>query len=160
MRFQSTLLFVAVCLVDSIAFAGPKKQTELADRITKIVREYFPDAQIAQDNGVFKASHGTMMFTVHPRNKTGEVQEKTYQAEGPNFKGFILSWSVADGNYQGAAVVPQTLGEPYWQTYIVRPLTADGKAHHVINFSYGSRLDKDFKMAVFEALPKSILGKK
>jgi hypothetical protein len=152
---KSLLLLVAVCLVSSAAFAAPAKQTELADRITNIVREYFPEAQIAQDNGVFHASHGTMMFTVHPRSKTGEVYEKTQQVEGPNFKGFILSLSLQEGTYQGAAVVPATLGKPYWATYIDRPLTADGKSHHVINFSYGSRLDAEFKKAIFEALPRT-----
>jgi len=156
MPFKSALLFVAIGLTGSVAFAAPAEQTELADRISKIVREYYPDAKIAQDNGVFRASHGTMMFTIHPRNKTGEVQEKTYQAEGPNFKGFIIALSLQEGRYEGAAAVPQTLGEPYWQTYIDRPATADSQGHHVINFSYGSRLNEEFKTAIFEILPRSI----
>jgi hypothetical protein len=56
--------------------------------------------------------------------------------------------------------VPQTLREPYWQTYIDRPATEDGQGHYVINFSYGSRLDQAFMKDLFEALPKTILPKK
>lgn len=155
MQSLSALLFVAVCLADSFALAAPAQQTELADRIKKVVRQYYPDAQIAQDNGNFTASHGTMMFTVHRVMRDGEILEKTHQEVGPNHRGFILSLSVQDGKYEGAAVVPQTLRRPYWQTYIDRPSTEDGQGHHVINFSYGSRLNEEFKKAIFEVLPRS-----
>ena len=85
-----------------------------------------------------------MIFAIHPQSKTGNIQEKTYEEEGPNYKGFKFSLSVQAGKYQGAAIVPQTLRRPYWQTYIDRPPTEDGKGHYVISFSYGSRLDTHF----------------
>ena len=55
----------------------------------------------------------------------------------------------------GQAHFPQTYREPYWETFLDRPLTADGKGHYVINFSYGSRLDPKFKKALLELLPAS-----
>jgi hypothetical protein len=111
-------------------------------------------------NGWINAKHGTMTFTIHRRWKTGEILEQTDQTEGPNFEGFILALSVQEGKYEGQAVVPQTLGTPYWQTYIDRPATEDGQGHYVINFSYGSRLNKEFMKELFEALPKTIRPKK
>ena len=156
MRFiQSVLLGVACLAVCSTALAAPAGQTQLADQIGTLVTKYFPDAVIAQDNGTLSAKHGTMVFTIHRHWKTGEILKETDQVEGPNYKGFMISISVQDGKYEGQAMVPQTLNERYWLTYIDRPPTDDGKGHYVINFSYGSRLDRDFMKAIFEALPKS-----
>ncbi len=155
MPFKAALLLVAIGLADSIAVADAEIPKELADRIQKIVRQHYPDVEITQKNGWLSAKHGTMIFTVHRHLKTGEILETTDRVEGPNAEGFVLSLSVQEGKYEGAAVVPQILGEPYWQTYIDRPKTEDGQGHYVINFSYGSRLDKDFMKTVFEALPKS-----
>jgi hypothetical protein len=148
-------IVVMTCLSGSVAFGAPAKHTELADRISKLVRERYPDAHIVGDNGKFSAKHGTMIFTVHRHWKTGEILGKTDQVEGPNYRGFILSVSVAGGKYEGQALVPQTLRRPYWETCIDRPSTEDGKGHYVINFSYGSRLNGDFKKAIFKSFPKS-----
>lgn len=160
-RINLLVVTAAVCIVAcSATLAAPAKQTELADRIGKLVTKHFPDAVLSQDNGTFSAKHGTMVFTVHRHSKTGEIWKETDQVEGPNFRGFMISISVRDGKYEGQAVVPQSLNERYWQTYIDRPATEDGKGHYVINFSYGARLDRDFKKAVFEALPKSSMPPK
>lgn len=155
MKLKLAILFVVLSLSAVAVLSAPVKQLELHDRVLKVVRKHHPNARIAQDNGNFVAKHGTMVFTVHQRWKTGEVRKETAQVEGPNFKGFLLSISVQNGKYEGAARVPQTLRRPYWQTYIDRPPTEDAKGHYVINFSYGSRLDREFMKALFEALPKS-----
>lgn len=137
------------------AAGTPAEQLELNKKVTKIVLEHFPKAAVVVDHGNLVAKQGTMIFTVHRRSKTGKVGEKTDQVEGPNYQGFILSISVQDGQYHGAAVVPQTLQRPYWKTYIDRPATKDGKSHFVINFSYGARLNREFISALLEALPNS-----
>lgn len=155
-RIHFVVVTAAVCIAACWAtLAAPAKQTELVDRIGQLVTAHFPDAVVSQDNGTFSAKHGTMVFTIHRHSMTGEIWKETDQVEGPNFKGFMISISVRDGKYEGQAVVPQSLNRRYWQTYIDSPSTEDGKGHYVISFSYGSRLDNDFKKAVFEALPKS-----
>ena len=136
----------------SVVMATPVENLNFNDRVIKIVRKYFPKAEITSDNDKFDAKHGTMIFTVHTRWKTGEVGNKTNQVEGPNYLGFILSVSIQDNKYKGSADVPQTLRRPYWHTYIDRFACNDGKNHYVINFSYGSRLDKEFVKSIFEAL--------
>ena len=84
---------------------------------------------------------------------TGEFSPKTYQQEGPNFRGFLLTVTVQKGRYEGQAVVPQELHGPYFPTYISAPMTEDGKNHYWITFSYGGRLDPKLKQAIFAALP-------
>jgi hypothetical protein len=119
------------------------------------VRNHYPDADISVDGQRLTAKYGTMIFTIHRDWKTGEILKETDQVEGPNFRGFILSITVAPGQYDGQAVVPQTLDERYWHTYIDRPPTEDGKGYYVINFSYGSKTDRDFMNGVFELLPRT-----
>ena len=156
MKSMHTSLICAVLLAGcSATFAAPAKQSELADKISKLVKKHFPDAIIAQDNSTLSAKHGTMVFTIHRHWKTGKILEETDQVEGPNYKGFMISLSVQNGKYEGAAMVPQTLNRRYWKTYIDRPPTDDDKGYYVINFSYGARLDRDFMKAIFEALPRS-----
>jgi hypothetical protein len=138
-----------------VALADSKEQTELADRIAKIVRKYYPDAKITQDNGVFLAKHGTMIFTIHPVDKLGEVKQETYQAEGPNYQGFIIGLGVKEEGYEGAAILPGYHQGPYWDAYFDYPPTADGKAYHSIHFAHGVSLNKEFKQAIFEALPRT-----
>ncbi|MCA9040290.1 MAG: hypothetical protein KDA65_08095 [Planctomycetaceae bacterium] len=155
MKFHWILLLLVVCFLCPKGMAATKEQTELELRIRSLIAEYFPDAHISQENDQLSASHGTMRFTVHGHSKTGERAGLTYQVEGPNFEGFLFSLSVNEGKYQGQAVIPQTLREPYWETYIDRPPTEDGAGHYVINFSYGSRLNQNFKLALFQLLPNS-----
>jgi len=153
MKTRYTLLFIVLCLFPTATLSAPVWHVELNDRVSKLILKHYPKAELAANNGNLVAKHGTMIFTVHPYGKAGEILKKTDQVEGPNFKGFMLSISVKNGKYEGQAMVPQTLRRPYWQTYIDRPPTNDGKSHYVINFSYGSRLDREFMNALFEVLP-------
>ncbi|MBT7162848.1 MAG: hypothetical protein HN849_28905 [Victivallales bacterium] len=156
MRSLHTVVIGAAWLVvASAAPAAPAEEAELVARINQLVAEHFPDAVVAQDNGKYTAKHGTIVCTVHGRSLTGRVSAQRYEKEGPNYKGFMISISVAKGRYDGQTSVPQTLNQLYWKTYFTCPSTRDGKRHYVIKFSFGSRLDNDFKKAVFEALPKA-----
>ncbi|MBN1383925.1 MAG: hypothetical protein JW983_03460 [Elusimicrobia bacterium] len=160
MKGRFALLIFIQCLVVTAMFAAPIGQIELTERVSKLILKYYPEAEIVQDNGKFVAKYGTMIFTVHGRLKTGEILEKTKEVEGPNFKGFILSISVENGKYLGQAVIPQTLSRRYWNTYIDRPPTNDGKSYYVIDFSYGSSLDPKFMKAVLEVLSKTRISTK
>jgi hypothetical protein len=67
------------------------------------------------------------MRWTHARGKAGEVYERTYQQEGPNWKGFLLRVELHEGKYAGAAVIPQTLQGPYFQTFIDGPNVEGGR---------------------------------
>lgn len=139
--------------------AAPPSET-LVRKLTDVIREKCPDAQIEVTEKEFIARHGTMQFTMHGRSKTGEVSSATFQQEGPNFKGFLLKVSQQPGPYQGAAVVPQTLQQPYYPVYIDAAATEDGQSHYWVTFAYGSRLDPELKKAIFETIPKSAFPKR
>jgi hypothetical protein len=131
---------------------------DLVKSLSATIKENCPEAEITiGEGGAFTAKHGTMMFTVHSTSKTGEVYPQTFQKEGPNFKGFILTVSLQEGRYEGAAVVPQTLQGPYFPTYIDGPATDDGRKHYWVTFSYGSRLDAKTKNAILNSIPKTKL---
>ena len=149
------LTVIGLSLFTTTAVGAPAGYVTLFERVSKVVQRYYSDAEIAQDDGKLTAKHGTMVFTVHRHWKTGEIRKETDEVEGPNFRGFVLRISVRDGKYEGQAMVPQTLREPYWQTYIDRPPTEDGKGYYVIDFSYGSRLSRAFMSDLFEILPRT-----
>ncbi|MCP5516677.1 MAG: hypothetical protein H7A45_05365 [Verrucomicrobiales bacterium] len=154
---MKTLQTALLLLLPVVLNAGEQRLPEaLTTRLTAAIREHCPDAAIEADDSGFTARHGTMMFTLHGRSKTGEVHPQTYQAEGPNFRGFLLRISRQEGPYEGAAVVPQTLREPYFPTFIDAPATADGSGHYWVRFSFGGRLDDKTKNAILDAIPKTV----
>jgi hypothetical protein len=114
-----------------------------------------PDAEFKREDNSFIAKHGTMIYTLHSRAKTGAVSENTYQKEGPNYKGFLLTVTWQHGAPVTQAQTPQTLEGPYFPTFINDPATEDGRNHYWVAFSYGKRLDLELKAAILEALPKA-----
>jgi hypothetical protein len=155
---RRTMLAIVVAFVTaSTMFAAPPPD-EMVQKLTETIRKHCPQATIEVTESGFVAKSGTMMFTLHGRWKTGEVDPKTFQQDGPNFKGFMLSLELRDGKYDGAMVMPQTLQEPYFPTFIDAPSVEKNK-YYLIRFSYGSRLDPDLKKAIFEAIPAIRPGK-
>lgn len=154
---KTALVLAALIILPILECGAGELPKELVDKVTAIVRKHYPEAKINLTNQIFQASHGTMVFTVHGHEMTGEVQRTPHQEEGPNLKGFLLRISVAEGRYQGQAGVPQTLPGPYYPTYIDAPPMDGGKSHYRISFSYGSRVDDGFKKAVFESLPQRFI---
>jgi hypothetical protein len=150
---HKTILATIAVLVAVNAGVAEAPPDELVRKLTETIHKHCPDAKIEVTKEGFLAKFGTMMFTLHGRSKSGEVSRDTYSQEGPNFKGFILRVAVHEGKYQGAAVVPQTLQEPYFATFIDAPAVEKENKHYVIGFSYGSRIDPDLKNAIFEAIP-------
>ncbi len=150
-------LFLCALLLmfDTTLFANELPKA-LIDNLTGIIESRCPAASIEIQNGVFLAKFETMMFTIHGSSKTGEISKKTHQQEGPNYKGFLLRVSLEEGGpFQGQAMVPQTLHQLYWETYIDRPPAKDGNAYYNVSFSYGSRIDKDLKQLIFSTIPRT-----
>lgn len=145
----------AVLVLARLAHAAPPPD-DLVQKLTAAIRQHCPDATIAVTNDRFTAKNGTMMYTLHSRSMTGAVSPETYQKEGPNYKGFMLSVALEDGEYQGQPVVPQTLREIYYDAFIDAVPVEGGAKHYEIGFAYGSRLDPELKKAIFDTLPNSI----
>ncbi len=74
------LVVIATTALNAIAAELPDSLTQ---KLSAAIREHCPNALIAVSESEFTAKHGTMMFTVHRKSKTGEVYPGTYQEEGP-----------------------------------------------------------------------------
>ena len=154
----SVLVAFALTVVAQTAGAGEPPPEAVVERLSAEIRRLCPEARISVDGEKFVARHGTMTFTLHNRSKTGEISPETHQAEGPNYRGFILTIAREPGPYQGAAEIPQTLDEPYFSTFINAVPTADGRGHLRIGLSYGRQIDEQLKQALLAALPTSKLA--
>ena len=100
-----------------------------------------PEAQLQLEEGVLIGRYQTQEFMVHNIDKTGHIAEEAHAEEGPNYQGFLLRLTIAEGPYEGAAVLPQVLTEPYWQTYINAFPLESGKYHIFISLSFGMRTE-------------------
>jgi hypothetical protein len=151
---MSRMILTTIVLILSVSptFAAPPDD-EVMEKITKAIRKHCPDATFATTKQAFEAKFDTMTYTLHQRGKAGEAYEKTYQEEGPKWKGFILRVELREGKYEGAAVIPQTLQGPYYPTFI--DAANVGTKHHFVSFAYGARLDPELKKAIMEVIPKT-----
>jgi hypothetical protein len=151
---RTILATIAFWVSASTICAGPPPD-DTVQKLTKTIRKHCPQAKIEVTKQDLVARFGTMMFTIHGIAKTGEIDPKTHQREGPNLKGFILRVSLHDGRYSGGAKVPSTLQGPYFPTFIDALSVEKDNKHYEIHFSYGSRLNPDLKKAIFKALPRA-----
>jgi len=80
-------------------------------------------------------------FLVHHHSHSGEIATNTVEEIGPSHKGFVLRIQSQPYGLVNQAAVPQTIREPYWETYLdVTPI--DGMTNQIYwSLAYGSRAD-------------------
>ena len=147
---------IALCafLMGSVVQAAPPEPS-LIQKLTSVITNLCPKAEIKVDDYAFSAKYDTMVYTIHSRSRSGEVYPKTFQEESPGFRGFMLRVSLHDGEYVGAARVPQTLQGPHFPTFIDALSTDQGKKYYQVHFSYCGRPDRELKKAILEAIPRT-----
>lgn len=118
---------------------------EVRDALQPLVGTHYPEAKVEVSEHEYAARFDTLRFTIHGRSKTGRISEQAYETEGPNSQGFVLRVSLRQGPHRGAAVVPQTLHEPYWRTFINAIRVEGEDAHLWVSFAYGQRVNQDFR---------------
>jgi hypothetical protein len=100
----------------------------------------------------------TRKFMVHGRSKIGKVSEKAHETEGPSYKGFLMRIYLEERGQIRAAVIPQTLRQPYWDTDLnIVELPGDQKQLYW-TLSYGVRAPVETKKKIRLAMES--LGKK
>ena len=86
-------------------------------------------------------SYRSQLYKIHGRSMNGEISPDAHDETGPSFKGFVLRVHLQDKGEVNQAVTPQTLQEPYWQTYLdVTPISGTQKQVYWA-LSFGSRTD-------------------
>ena len=148
----SLVIAVLITCFGSICLGDPLPK-ELFEKLSAVIREHCPEAAIEATENAFSAKDGTMIFTEHGRAKTGRVLHGTYQKEGPNYKGFLLTITVRKDGYRGPLHVPQELNGVYFPTCFNVTQAPAGIGYYWIHFSYGKSLDPKLKQSIFDALP-------
>ena len=148
------LILLTAFLIPHQSFADNNFQKIKAE-IAKLVKAYYLEATIEENESEFIAKLNTLEYTLHSVYKTGEISERTFNIEGPNYKGFKLKLTfVPTGPYMGQLVVPQTVNGPYFPTF-VNAINLETKEYIHISFAYGKGIDPGFKNSLFEIiLPK------
>jgi len=123
----------------------------LSESLGKLFKDNYPDALIDLKQSDLSAQTAVQKFMIHTVFKTGEIAPDAHEEIGPSAKGFILKISVQPGRYDGAAVLPQTFRNPYWQTFANTYALSDKEYIH-LHLSYGIRISDDFIEKVKQAV--------
>ena len=148
MPVHHIVLLVGLSISISIAGARPTdlrlSLDDLQLQLGSVLAAYYPGAEIQRSEREYVASYDTQRFTVHSRDKMGRLSEQTTEVEGPNNAGFLLRLTLKPGAYQGAAVVPQTLRRPYWETWIHAIEDESGASYLSVSLDYGQNVSDEF----------------
>jgi hypothetical protein len=128
--------------------------------LTAALKDLDPKVTFSYDQNLpsLVVRYQTRKFMVHGRSKIGKVSEKAHETEGPSFKGFLLRIYLEKKNQIRAAVIPQTLREPYWSTDLnIVELPGDQQQLYW-TLSYGVRAPVEAKKKIRLAMES--LGKK
>lgn len=160
-RRRAISLCVAACLVGVMA-AGrveaaeeatqpPSVLSAIASRLDPVLHRYYPGAkaQIKSDRVMFE--HDTRVFLVHVPLKTGEWQEAR-EVKGPNRQGIFCTIQLRDGRYNGAAVLPQTFNQRYFETTVAQAPSPDGSRYLYIHLSYPGDVRPGFQKEFWEVV--------
>jgi hypothetical protein len=129
----------------------PTSVAEIEAALALLLAEHYPDAEVVDASSVhYRVKFDTMRFHVHGRDKMGRISSESHETEGPNNLGFILDVKRRDEKYLGAAIVPQTFQNPYWETWGYE-LQPEGSGLSV-RFSYGQKVKPEFLKAIIDLL--------
>jgi hypothetical protein len=143
---MKTVSFFLFIFSSTLAYANP------ITTVKSIVSEYYPEASITETDNKTKFTFKTMEFKIHGHQMTGKILETAHNEIGPSHLGFIISITFHENGVNQQAMLPQTLKEPYWNTFLNKINHENGKSQYFGSFSYGSRVQKEFIKKVSEAL--------
>jgi hypothetical protein len=137
-----------------VAADGNPVLKQVAVALRPVLEKLDPQADIAYPGSASSLVVGyrSQPYKIHGRSMTGEVSPDAHDEIGPSFQGFVLRVHLQDKGEINQAVTPQTIGEPYWQTYLdVTPIEGTQKQIYWA-LSYGSRTDANLLSQIRKAL--------
>jgi hypothetical protein len=136
------------------AAEAPPALTRLYSRLRPVFERRYPEVRSQQEKDSIEFAQDTRTFLIHTRLKTGEWQEAR-EVKGPNRQGVLCSIELRRGKYNGAAVLPQTFDQRYFQTLVMSVPSPDEAAYFYVHLSYPDEVDpgflKDFQETVQQA---------
>jgi hypothetical protein len=132
----AALIALSMTSTGSQAFTANEEQRQLdlsglVEAVEPIVHRYYPEARVSlRDERTIEIEHDAQMFMVHLPTKTGEWQEAS-PIKGPRRGGVVMIISIRDGEWQGAAVLPQSFDHCYFVDHVslYHSETLDAHAH-------------------------------
>ena len=139
------LITALVTFSGTIAFASESPDAalvRLAQRLAPVISVLVPAVEVKTNApSTLAIVYRAQTYKIHGVSMTGEISKEAHDEVGPTFKGFVLSVQVQPKGEINQAATPQTLREPYWQTYLqLTPLAGSDKQLYW-GLSFGSRTD-------------------
>jgi hypothetical protein len=116
---------------------------DLLIRLRPVLQRYYPDAQSRLRGDLLEFEHDTRVFLIHSRLKTGGWQEAR-EMRGPNTGGILGTIELRDGPYNGAAVLPQTFNNRYFETLVMAEASDDQSQYLYVHLSYPDSVKSGF----------------
>jgi hypothetical protein len=139
-------LLVAADIIGAVSaragdFAPTLQQIERAVRPAMAELSPAPAFVADTDNGILTIEYETRKFMVHNASMTGEWSTEAHEETGPKATGFLLKIYLVNPDEVLQQVTPQTLHQPYWESFLDEtPLKGSAKEMSW-NLSYGTRTD-------------------
>ncbi len=108
-----------------------------------LFRKHYPKATSHLLKDKIHVEHDTRFFIVHEAYKTGEWQDP-WEERGPKLGGILCDITLQKGQYQGAAVAPQTFDKRYFTVLLMAPYSPKRDVHLYVHLSYPGNVSSDF----------------
>jgi len=108
-----------------------------------LFRKHYPKATSHLLKDKIHFEHDTRVFIVHEAYKTGEWQDP-WEERGPKPGGILCDITLQKGQYQGAAVAPQTFDKRYFKVLLMAPYSSKRDVHLYVHLSYPGNVSTDF----------------
>ena len=111
--------------------------------LDKLFHRYYPAVVSELRGEAMHFDYDTRVFLIHHALKTGEWQDAR-EERGPNRRGILCDIEARSGRYPGAAVVPQTFDERYFELFVAAPYAPALDRHLYVHLSYPAGTDRGF----------------
>jgi hypothetical protein len=125
-----------LCLALSAMFVYAQNAETLHDlrlkqiysSVQRIVRSHYPTATSHLLKNKIHFEFNTRLFIIHVPLKTGEWQDP-WEERGPKKSGILATIELRDGEYSGAAMVPQIFDRLYYSIILMAPYSKKYDCH-------------------------------
>ncbi len=101
---------------------------QIYSSVQRIVKRHYPDATSHLLKNKIHFESNTRLFIIHVPLKTGEWQDP-WEERGPRKGGILGTIELRDGEYTGAAMVPQTFDRLYYTIILMAPYSKKHNCH-------------------------------
>jgi hypothetical protein len=125
--------------------------TALYQKVSLLVRHYYPDAACQMLDGRIHFEYKTRVFLVHEALKTGEWQDPIEEL-GPQKGGIVGDIELREGPNISQAVVPQSFDKRYFVVLLLAPSSEQLNVHLHVLIKYPPGLTGNFLQDIKDLL--------